>query len=74
MLVVVSQANFTSLRSTELTIDPGNKLCYSLDTAVDTGLAVDVVVLDSVKKSRQTPKRVGFYSIQRIWRKMSWVE
>ena len=54
---------FASSRPAELTIDPGYKFGYPLDATMNPGLAVDVVVLDSVEEPRQTPERVGFYGI-----------
>jgi len=50
-------------RQVELTIDPGYKFGYSLDATMNPGLAVDIVVLDSVEEPRQTPERVGFHGV-----------
>jgi len=47
----------------EPTINPGYQFGYSLHTTVNARLAVDVVVLNSVEKPRQTPERVSFYGV-----------
>lgn len=60
---MTSQLTSINYRPTELTIDPSNKFGYSLDAAVDSRLAVNVVVLDSIKEPRQAPERIGFHGI-----------
>jgi hypothetical protein len=59
----MSRPIFISFRPTELTVYSGYKFGYSLDATMNPGLAVDVVVLDSVKEPRQAPERVGLDSI-----------
>ena len=60
MTEIQSQSTLPSFRLTELTINSGHKFCYSLDTTMNPRLTVNIVVLDAVEKSRQTPKRVSF--------------
>ena len=70
----MSQPIFILFRPTELTVYSGYKFRYSLDATVNPRLAVDVVVLDSVKEPGQAPERVGLDGIQRIRWQVSWVK
>lgn len=57
------RSTFASFGPTGLTIDSGHEFGYSLDAAVNPGLTVDVVVLDSIEEPRKAPERVGFYGV-----------